>query len=227
MIKILSNNRNGKLWAVGDLHGCYTAFMNLLKKIGFDFENDLVVAVGDLVDRGSENIECIELIFNDWFKAIQGNHEDLCIYGLINQSHKDCHIANGGQWFYDLNRSTQLKIIEALVELPIALEVEHKNKKYGFVHGHIEQNDWNEFKSILSDHKMKNHASQRALWGRERLGDLSGKYTHVEGIEAVVMGHSVVNVPYKQHNCYYIDVGSTFTGRLAIMDMENLKVYTS
>ncbi|KCY63714.1 calcineurin-like phosphoesterase family protein [Acinetobacter baumannii 1288284] len=36
--------------------------MTRLKEIGFDFENDLLVAVGDLVDRGIQNEECISLI---------------------------------------------------------------------------------------------------------------------------------------------------------------------
>ncbi len=51
MIQVLINKRRGKLYAVGDLHGCYTLLMNRLKEIGFDFDNDLLISVGDLVDR--------------------------------------------------------------------------------------------------------------------------------------------------------------------------------
>lgn len=33
-----------------------------LETIGFDTKKDLLISVGDLVDRGTENVECTELI---------------------------------------------------------------------------------------------------------------------------------------------------------------------
>ncbi len=53
---------NGADWCnifvVGDLHGCYTLLMNELDKVSFDPARDLLISVGDLVDRGAENVEC-------------------------------------------------------------------------------------------------------------------------------------------------------------------------
>ena len=47
---------NGADWCnifvVGDLHGCYTLLMNELDKVSFDPARDLLISVGDLVDRG-------------------------------------------------------------------------------------------------------------------------------------------------------------------------------
>lgn len=48
LVKIWDKEIKGKLWAVGDIHGCHNLLMNRLNEIGFDFENDLLVAVGDL-----------------------------------------------------------------------------------------------------------------------------------------------------------------------------------
>ncbi|CDH40834.1 calcineurin-like phosphoesterase family protein [Acinetobacter pittii] len=62
LVKIWDKEIKGRLWAVEDIHGCYNLLMTRLKEIGFDFENDLLVAVGDLVDRGIQNEECISLI---------------------------------------------------------------------------------------------------------------------------------------------------------------------
>ncbi|MGU0202552.1 metallophosphoesterase, partial [Acinetobacter baumannii] len=59
LVKVWDKEIKGKLYAVGDIHGCYNLLMNRLKEIGFDFDNDLLVAVGDLVDRGTQNLECI------------------------------------------------------------------------------------------------------------------------------------------------------------------------
>ena len=77
LVKIWNKTIKGKLYVVGDIHGCYDLLMNRLIEIGFNFENDLLVAVGDLVDRGIQNIECVNLIDQPWFTSIRGNHEDL------------------------------------------------------------------------------------------------------------------------------------------------------
>lgn len=95
LVKIWDKEIKGRLWTVGDIHGCYNLLMTRLKEIGFDFENDLLVAVGDLVDRGTQNIECIELLSKPWFTSVRGNHEDLCIGGLHDEAYKRCHISNG------------------------------------------------------------------------------------------------------------------------------------
>ncbi|MEN4503480.1 metallophosphoesterase, partial [Enterobacter hormaechei subsp. xiangfangensis] len=77
---------NGADWrnifVVGDLHGCYTLLMNELEKVSFDPAHDLLISVGDLVDRGAENVECMELITMPWFRAVRGNHEQMMIDGL-------------------------------------------------------------------------------------------------------------------------------------------------
>ena len=99
MVKVWNKEIKGKLYAVGDIHGCYNLLMSRLKEIGFDFENDLLIAVGDLVDRGTQNIECIELLSKPWFTSVRGNHEDLCIWGRCDVPSKRCHISNGGEWF--------------------------------------------------------------------------------------------------------------------------------
>jgi serine/threonine protein phosphatase 1 len=219
LVKVWDKKIKGKLWVVGDIHGCYTLLMNTLKDKGFDFSDDLLVAVGDLVDRGSQNIECVELLSKPWFTSVRGNHEDLCIGGLHDESYKRCHISNGGEWFYKLDEQAMCNIAKVFSELPVVLEVNHNGKKYGFVHGHIEQNDWNEFKDTFTKNQQGRNPAELAVWGRERLNPDATQYTHVTGVDAVFMGHSVVNQVCKRDNCYYIDVGSCFYGRLAVINV--------
>ena len=203
LVKIWDKEIKGKLWAVGDIHGCYNLLMTRLKEIGFDFENDLLVAVGDLVDRGTQNIECIELLSKPWFTSVRGNHEDLCIGGLHNESYKRCHVANGGEWFYMLDGQAMYNIAKTFAGLPVVLEVNHNGKKFGFVHGHIEQNNWDEFKETFTQEPTAfRDPSELAMWGRERLNDENQQYTHVSGVDAVIMGHTVTQKPCKRDNCY-------------------------
>lgn len=223
LVKIWDKEIKGKLWTVGDIHGCHTLLMNTLNQKGFDFENDFLVAVGDLVDRGPQNLECIELLSQPWFTSIRGNHEDLCIGGLQDDIYKNCHLSNGGEWFYELNKITMRDIANKFSQLPVVLEVNYRGKKYGFVHGHIEENNWNDFKE--SFHKPiigYRDPLHHAMWGRDRLDPDATQYTHVSGVDAVFMGHSVVNQVCKRDNCYYIDVGSCFYGRLAVLDLSEI-----
>lgn len=209
----------GKLYAVGDIHGCYNLLMTRLKEIGFDFKNDLLVAVGDLVDRGIQNIECIGLIDEPWFISVMGNHEDLVINSLVNISYQRCHFENGGEWFYDLSNSEQKEIIEKLKRLPIVIEINHNGKKFGFVHGHIEQNDWEEFKESFSHSDALRGPAESAMWDRERLDTENQQYTHVSGVDAVIMGHTVTQRPFKRDNCYWIDTGAVHWGTMTIMEV--------
>ena len=223
LVKVWDKEIKGNLYAVGDIHGCYNLLMNRLYEIGFDFENDLLVAVGDLVDRGTQNIQCVELLGKPWFTSVRGNHEDLCIGGLHNESYKRCHIANGGEWFYQLDGQAMYNIAKVFAELPVVLEVDHKGRKFGFVHGHIEQNDWSEFKESFKEEPTSfRDPSEIAMWGRERLDSDKMQYTHVTGVDAVIMGHTVTQKPCKRDNCYYIDTGAVHWGTLTILNLENI-----
>lgn len=223
LVKIWDKEIKGKLWAVGDIHGCYNLLMTRLKEIGFDFENDLLVAVGDLVDRGTQNIECIELLSKPWFTSVRGNHEDLCIGGLHNESYKRCHVANGGEWFYMLDGQAMYNIAKTFAELPVVLEISHNGKKFGFVHGHIEQNNWDEFKETFTQEPTAfRDPSELAMWGRERLNDENQQYTRVSGVDAVIMGHTVTQKPCKRDNCYWIDTGAVHWGTMTILDLSKI-----
>lgn len=219
LVKIWDKEIKGKLWAVGDIHGCYNLLMTRLKEIGFDFENDLLVAVGDLVDRGTQNIECIELLSKPWFTSVRGNHEDLCIGGLHDEAYKRCHISNGGEWFYMLDGQAMYNIAKTFAELPVALEISYNGKKFGFVHGHIEENNWDEFKASFAENQRGRAASDLAMWGRDRLNEDNKQYTHVKGVHAVIMGHTVTQKPCKRDNCYWIDTGAVHWGTMTVLDL--------
>lgn len=40
------------IWLMGDLHGCFALLMNRLRQLRFDPWADLLISVGDLIDRG-------------------------------------------------------------------------------------------------------------------------------------------------------------------------------
>ncbi|MDV2440711.1 metallophosphoesterase [Acinetobacter gerneri] len=223
LVKVWDKEIKGKLYAVGDIHGCYNLLMNRLNEIGFDFKSDLLVAVGDLVDRGLQNEECVGLIDQPWFTSVKGNHEDLCEWGLQERAAMQCHIENGGEWFYELDGFKQTNIVRKLSKLPVVLEVNHNGKKFGFVHGHVEQNDWDEFKESFEGGKTNfRDPADLAMWGRDRIDPDNLQYTHVSGVDAVIMGHTVTQKPCKRDNCYWIDTGAVHWGTMTILDLSKV-----
>jgi serine/threonine protein phosphatase 1 len=67
---------------VGDIHGCLDELLDLLKKQQFDRNRDVLISVGDIVDRGPKIKETVEFVFAlPQFYMVRGNHDDkLCRY---------------------------------------------------------------------------------------------------------------------------------------------------
>ncbi|ENZ1198668.1 metallophosphoesterase [Acinetobacter baumannii] len=216
---------SGRLFVVGDLHGCYTLLMKRLKDIEFDFQHDLLISVGDLIDRGNENLECLSLLDESWFKAIRGNHEQMCIEANIDVEMKDIHSYHGGAWLYELPIYQQQTVVEKCCNLPIILELHHNHKIYGFIHADIHINDWHEFKQeVLKKNYFiggEQSAMQIALWhrGRIRSNKCNPNYKMVTGVDEIYFGHTVVKEPIQRQNCFFIDTGAVFGGILTILEI--------
>lgn len=226
LIEIYEASEIDRLFVVGDLHGCYKEFIHKLEEIQFDFDKDMVISVGDLVDRGEESFKCLELVKQPWFKAIRGNHEQMCLEAWIAPEMQAFHCRHGGQWLYDLSIDLYNEVLELCLHLPIALEVKFKGKKYGFVHADIEINNWSEFKEKLKKNDYYSDTEKSvihsALWGRGRIkySFKNKKYKKINGIHKVYLGHTVVREPIEIHNCIFIDTGGVFGGRLTIQEID-------
>lgn len=81
---------------IGDIAGRYDEFLELVAKMP---EADLLVAVGDLVDRGPKSREVIQWFMDNRDKAIAlyGNHEDLMVDGY-ERGQLPNWFRNGGGW---------------------------------------------------------------------------------------------------------------------------------
>lgn len=224
IIKILVNPNYNSVYIVGDIHGSYSLLMQELYLKNFDFDNDLLICTGDIIDRGTENLECISLLDQKWFLTVRGNHEEMCIRGQYDPKMKDMHARNGGAWFYRQFQKTQQKIIDRLVDLPLVIEVLLSNKKIGIIHADIDIHDWNAFKHDIAqgDYKISGVSSAyaNALWGRGRIRQHSAHYDVVENIDEIYLGHTIVKEHTQIDNCHYIDVGSSFTNKLCIVKIQ-------
>ena len=64
-------------YAIGDLQGCYSELQCLLKKISFDKTEDTLWFCGDLVNRGSESLDCLHFLYSirENCHIVLGNHD--------------------------------------------------------------------------------------------------------------------------------------------------------
>lgn len=90
-----------RILAFGDIHGCADVIKQLIEKVN-PTEEDILIFLGDYIDRGSMSFEVIEFLIelNKNFKCIflKGNHEDMMIRCLKNRDREMCRIFtyNGG-----------------------------------------------------------------------------------------------------------------------------------
>lgn len=223
-ILTINTNQTDHIYVVGDLHGYYSLLIKELKEIHFDFQKDVLICTGDLVDRGHENLACISLLDEPWFYTVRGNHEEMCIKSAHDPKIKDIHASNGGEWFYQLSQIQRLEIIERFKQLPLVIEIQIGHKKIGVVHADIDIHNWNAFKQDISqgDYKISGVTSaySNALWGRGRIRQHSAHYDVVENIDEIYLGHTIVKEHTQIDNCHYIDVGSSFTKKLCIVKIQ-------
>lgn len=203
------------IWVVGDLHGCYTNLMNRLDGVGFDPAQDLLVSVGDLIDRGSENVECLELITMPWFRAVRGNHEQMMIDGLSAHGNVNHWVANGGGWFFYLDYDKEIlakALAHKATELPLIIELVTGDRKVVICHADYPHNEYAYGKPV---------DAEQVIWNRERVSAAQdGIVKEISGADLFIFGHTPARQPLKFANQMYIDTGAVFCGRLTLVQIQ-------
>ena len=205
-----------RLFIIGDLHGRLDLLKEEMRKVNFNPQVDRLMGVGDLIDRGDESKECLELIYEPYFYSIRGNHEGMMIDSVLHNDmgSYQCWMANGGIWALDYVMTAEdwqedFKdlVADARSHLPLAYEIEMPYGGYvGVIHAQP-PNMWCE------EHIKRGRLA--VLWSRD-LWD-SEVELEVKGIEHVYVGHTPVKEgPITRGNITYLDTGANWTGNLTM-----------
>ncbi len=213
---------SGRLFAIGDVHGCPKELELLLvylhTSLGLN-ESDFVVFQGDYIDRGPDSRAVVELLisFQSEFPNVvflKGNHEDMLLNYLGYPGHLgESYLGNGGREFLLSYRMALLTPPSEIVTLlPSAHLAFFENlssfavhDRFLFVHAGV-----NPYLSL------EEQSEEDLLWIREEFID----FTH-QIPKTIIFGHTpfrrvFFDLPYK----IGIDTGLVFGNALTCIELK-------
>jgi serine/threonine protein phosphatase 1 len=201
-------DKDMRYFAVGDIHGEYHKLKALIARLNIK-KDDILVFLGDYIDRGKLVFETIEYLADLSKKHncvfLFGNHEDM-LMDYLSGINERLFIGNGGdatvksykQHGYDIRPSTPP--FERKKQLPEkhnafykSLALYHEVDDYIFVHAGI----------FPYNTKLENTPKEILLWERRF------HYMTYEG-KTVVFGHTPNNVVLNEKCKICIDTGACF-----------------
>lgn len=203
------------IWVVGDLHGCYQQLLVQLRQRRFNPFDDLLISVGDLIDRGPESLQCLMLLEQRWFVAVRGNHEQMALNALESEEMGLWQL-NGGQWIDEVSSAqrkqarSQLKACQAL---PWIIEARCRDGIHIIAHADYPAPRYCWHQSV---------DRPQILWNRCRLNAALQEQEHqgIEGADHFWFGHTPLKQRFDVANLHYIDTGAVFGGELTLAQLQ-------
>lgn len=151
-------------YIIGDVHGCYNTLLALIAKLPKDAR---ITFVGDIIDRGKNSCDVIELIKNNNYDCVLGNHEFFMIEALesffsqeISFEHDIWYTHNGGKATIDSYHNKEHLIkehLDWLKNLPLYIQyddIKVQDRILVVTHSSI-GNNWSERTNTLLDSSKK------------------------------------------------------------------------
>lgn len=217
-VRRFKENKVGRDFCHGDIHGAFNLLWEALVKAHFDPAVDRIFSNGDLVDRGLQSFRANRYLDLSYVAAARGNHEDMLIdlYRDMDPLVKD-HPQEvleffaekyGMEWWLPLSAQERSGFLQKIRQLPLVIEVETARGLVGLVHADVPEGmSWPEFITAIEAGDEKTAAV--ALWGRSRVR--SNNQKGVDGIGRVFVGHTIQwNGAQRYGNVYAIDTGAIF-----------------
>ena len=120
-------------YAIGDIQGCYHAFMALLDRLEFNPGKDQLRLVGDLINRGTGSLEVLRWCHQHQasVKVVLGNHD---LHALaVTQELKKSHKSDTLQAIIDAPDSAELLLWLRYQPL-LLLDFDERQQNYAVVH---------------------------------------------------------------------------------------------
>jgi serine/threonine protein phosphatase 1 len=204
-----------KIFAIGDIHGCYDRLKALMEKIPIDCSRDALVFIGDYIDRGPHSVEVVDYLIqlkNRFPEVIflKGNHEDM-LDKFINGADRSTYLLNGGQQTLDSYltkpvQSESFPIPPDHMEFFKSLRLFYETEEFIFVHA-----------GLRPRVPLESQNTEDLLWIRDKF--VSTKYNFGK---RVIFGHTPLKKPLVEPNKIGIDTGAVYGNALTCIQLPDL-----
>lgn len=202
-----------KIYAIGDIHGCYNEMMELLDKLPELGKHDKVVFLGDYIDRGPDSYKVvkhlIELSKDDRYICLKGNHEDMMLKAQIDLYSEIFWHKNGGK--ATENSYKNCPIPDNHLNFYNNLKLYYETPDYIFVHA-----------GINPRYPMNEQVEEDLLWIRYEFINCEKLPTD----KIVVFGHTPFIKPFIKDNKIGVDTGCFAGYSLSCIELPSKRVYS-
>jgi len=219
---------NNRLFAIGDIHGCFDPFQKLIEDVIDIKPDDTIVLLGDYIDRGGQSKEVVDYIIDLQKKGFNlipliGNHEAMLLDTLDNEGLLSYRLMNG---YYETMVSfgiTTLKDLDPLyVDFFRSMPYYYSYHQFLFVHAG--------FNDGIADPLADQY---QMIWTRRE------EYTNLFFKDKIIIhGHTPVSetackkLVQGRSQVINIDTGCVFDGRagygcLTALELHSMKLFTA
>lgn len=210
-----------KIFAIGDIHGCLEKLQTLMKKIDIDYQKDILIFIGDYIDRGRSSREVIDYIIRLREKSenvicLMGNHEQMFM-NYLDGVNEGLYLGNGGRatlesygiLLSDNVQERKAKVSGKHLQFFRSLLPYYESDQYVFVHA-----------GVRSELPMNEQTIDDLLWIR---------FAFIENRKdfgkTVVFGHTPMKNLMIEKNKIGIDTGAVYGGKLTCVELPAMKIY--
>ena len=228
IIPPVNDSKYKRILAIGDVHGKFQALKSLWKKLSVT-DQDLIVFVGDYIDRGEDIAQVLQWVIEQSKKSnfifLRGNHEQMMLNAMRKEHSGDERITwlfNGGKEtilalreMKETNASAVDEVLDFADNLPLSYSIKVGGRNYFFCHAGVDPKK-----------PLDKQEERFLLWSREEFFD------HFDGKDVIISGHSPIKLffdldsnnprPIKVpgRNILMVDTGAFITGgRLSAVDV--------
>lgn len=218
---------------MGDIHGKLKLFDQLLENAGYRPDQDKLILIGDLVDRGEDSkgvvARAIELkaAAPDNVVVIRGNHEAMMVAALTDPESEQAEL-----WFYNggvetlqsyMDEHGNMDVPEAHWEFLSSLPTWYEDEHAIYVHASLA-----EVERGIFQHPSEAPENPELYWARNRhfFAEYKGK--------TVVFGHTITGMAFGEKGKVWIrdslicvDTGAYLTGILSAIELPSRAIYNA
>ena len=212
----------GRIFAIGDIHGCLSKLEALIPQIEIDRDNDTLVFIGDYIDRGDDSKGVIDFLLDlreriGTVVCLKGNHEEMFLDYLCNGKNEGMYLLNGGDatiasyGYRETRGGVKVDVPETHMNFFRSLLLWYETEQYIFVHA-----------GLRDEISLENQDPSDLLWIRYEFIRSSYDFG-----KTIVFGHTPVShaEPLFLPGRIGIDTGAVYGGPLTCVELLSQKVY--